>query len=116
MIFQFPDGRKAVYGIPCEPADGLCDNQVDLSGKGICHHLLEAFTPFGRCCADAFVRIKPHKIPILTAFDVIRIIFHLRLVAGSLILMVGGNAGIASDTAFLGAVNRCGCVPADGSR
>lgn len=47
-----------------------------------------------------FIRIHGYEFPIVPAFDVVRVIIHLCFVAGSLLLMVGGDAGVSRHPAF----------------
>ena len=51
-----------------------------------------------------FVRIYGNQLPILAPIYVIRVIIHLRLVAGLLLLMVCADAGIARNLPLIPAV------------
>ena len=116
LVLQLSHRGKAVYRVPCETAYALGDDKVDLPGKGICNHRLEALAFFGACRRYSFVRIYGYELPIVSALNVACVVIDLRLVACGLIFMVSGNAGISGNAAFLRAVYRCGRVSADGSR
>lgn len=89
MVFELPDRGKAIDRIPGETADGLRDNEVDLSVERILDHVLEADSLFDAGAADSFVRVDIHELPVITGFDVVGVVVNLRLVACKLIVMVG---------------------------
>ncbi len=41
QFLEPPEHFHRIHGIPREPADGLCEDQVDLSGLAVLHHLQE---------------------------------------------------------------------------
>ena len=60
-FLELADGSQGINRISGKAGDGLCENQVDLSIKGILYHAIEPFALFGVGAGDALVRIYLHK-------------------------------------------------------
>lgn len=108
MFLQLSDGSKGVHCISCKSANRLCYDKVDFTCQGICHHAFEAISFFGVSRRYSFVCIYPGKLPILSAFDIIRVIIYLCRIACDLIFMVSADTGITCHPTFLPAVDRSG--------
>lgn len=89
VLLELPDGGEAVDGISGESADALGDDQVDLPGERVLYHGLEADSLLDAGSADSLVRIDIDELPVVAAFDVVRVVVDLRLIAGELVVMVG---------------------------
>lgn len=63
MFLKFSDGGQAVYGISRKTADGFCDDEVYLPGKGIVDPAFETSRFFGIESGYSFVRIHSGKLP-----------------------------------------------------
>ncbi len=94
FLLELPDGRQAVHGVAGEAADALGDDEVDLSGQSVGDHPLEALAALGGCARDALVGVDVHELPVVPALDVVGVVVDLRLVAGELVVVVGGDAGV----------------------
>ena len=86
FFFQFADGNQAVDRVSGEAADRFCDDEVDFVGHGIGDHFIEADAMLGVRAGNALVRVYFYKLPFGIAFDVLRVIIHLCLVAGELLI------------------------------
>ena len=116
MFLQLSDGSKGIHCVSCKSANRLCYDKVDFTCQGIRHHTFEAISFFGVGCRDTFVRVYPSKLPVLSAFDIIRVIIYLCSIACDLIFMVSADTGITCHPAFLPAVDRSGCEFINGCR
>ena len=116
VCLQVPDGGKAVHRVPGETADALRYDEVDLARHRVGDHSLKALALFSGSTRDAFVRVHPCELPVIMAFDQRGVVIQLRLVTGKLLIMVGGNAGVACHLPLNPAVDRCRCVLADRCR
>lgn len=82
-FFQSADGGQTVYGVPGKTADGLGDDKVDLSGKGIPDHPVKAVAVFGVDGTDTLVGIDFYKVPIRIFPDELGVIIHLCFIRGN---------------------------------
>lgn len=101
FFFQLADSNQAVDRISGEAANRLCDDEVDFIGHGIGDHFIKADTVFGVRAGNALVGVNLNKLPFGIAFDVLRVVIHLRLVAGELLIAVCGNSCVSCDPPFL---------------
>lgn len=108
LVLELAYRCQAVHGISGEAADGFRDDEVNFPIHGIPDHPLEAIavTRVGR--RNAFIGVNADEFPVIPLLDVIRVIIHLRGIAGNLIIMVRGNSSITSYSPLLPAVNRNG--------
>ena len=113
VLFQLPDGRQAVYGIPGEAADRLCDNQVDLPGQGVLDHAVKPIPLFRIAAGDPFVGVHGHKFPIIALSDVLCVVVHLGFIAALLFFVVRTYTGVCGHLALLPAGQRRSCKFAD---
>ena len=94
---QLPQGPhivEAVYRIPGEPGDGLHQHQVDLLLPALADHpqKLGPFGGGGTC--DALVSEDPSHSPGRIGHDLVGVILLLGLIAGELLLTVGGHPAV----------------------
>ena len=82
-FFQSADGGQAVHGVTGKAADGLGDDKVDLPGKGIPDHTIEAVPVLGVDGTDALVRVDLNKIPVRILLNEFCVIVHLCFVGGT---------------------------------
>lgn len=82
FFFQLADGNQTVNRVSGEAADRLCDDEVDFTGHGIGDHFIKADAMFGVRAGNALVGVNLNKLPFGIAFDVLRVVIHLCLVAG----------------------------------
>ena len=82
-LLQLADGGQTVYGVPGKTADGLGDDKVDLSGKGIPDHPVKAVAVFGVDGTDTLVGIDFYKVPIRIFPDELGVIIHLCFIRGN---------------------------------
>ena len=101
MLLQLADGGQAVHRIPGKAAHRLGDDEVYLPGEGVGNHLIETDPALCVRAGNALVRINRHKFPLLIALDVPGVVVDLGLIAGELLIAVGGDAGVPSRPAFL---------------
>ena len=113
FFLQLTDGSKAVNCIACKAADRFCDDKVYFSVQSILHHAVEAVTVLGVSAGYALIGIYRYKLPIISTLDVVRVIIHLRFIAGELLLAVRRNTGIGGSAALFLFVNWCSCEPTD---
>ena len=116
MLLQLADGGQAVHGVAGKAAHRLGDDEVDFPGEGIGDHLIETSPALCVRAGNALIRIDRHKFPLLVALDVPGIVVDLRLVAGELLITVGGHAGIPRRPAFSCSHRRDVGVEVDGGR
>lgn len=114
LVLELPHGGQAVDGVAGETADALRDDEVDLARERVLDHALETFTVARVRCADALVGVHSRELPVLAAFDVVRVVVDLRLVARHLVGVVGRDSGVARNAPPLRARKRRGRKPADG--
>ena len=57
MFFELSDVLQRIHSVPRKTADGLCNDKINLAGKGILDHLVEAVTLLCVGAADSLVRI-----------------------------------------------------------
>ena len=95
-FFQFSHRHQAVYGVPGKPADGLGDDQVNLACKRVGYHLIEAIPLLCIGPADALVGINGQKSPFRVLLDEPGVVIDLRLIAGELLITIGGYPGVYS--------------------
>ena len=100
MLFQLSDGNQAVYRISCKSADRLGDDEVDFACQGICHHFIETLTAFRIRAGNTLIGVNLHELPIVSLFDVLRVVINLGFITGELLITVGGNTGIGCDPSF----------------
>ena len=92
FFFQFADGNQAVNRVSGEAADRLRDDEVDFTGHGIGDHFIKADAMLGIRVGNALIGIYLYELPFGIAFDVLRVVIHLRLVAGELLIAVCGHS------------------------
>jgi len=95
FFLEIAYGGQAVDRVAGKAADRLGDNQIDLTIKGVGDHAFEAHALFGVRACYALVGINTDKFPIVAAFDIVGVIVDLRLVAGELLVAVGGDTGVS---------------------
>ena len=97
MLLQLADGGQGVHRIPGEAGNRLGDDQVDLARQRILNHAVKALAFLRAGAGDALVGVDFHKLPVVAVFpgfDMLGVVLHLRIIAGQLLLAVGGYAGI----------------------
>ncbi len=80
--------------------------KVNAVVQSIRHHFVKTATLCSGSRTDPFIRIYSNELPILAPLYVVRVIIHLRLVAGLPLLMVCADTGIACHPALFPAVDR----------
>lgn len=100
MFLQGSDGGQAVDGVSGKAGYALGHDQVDLTRQRVADHAVEAVTLSGVAAGDALVRIHGDERPVGAAGDVMGVVVDLCLVAGELLVPVGGNAGVGRDSAL----------------
>ena len=80
--------------------------KVNAVVQSIRHHFVKTATLCSGSRTDPFIRIYSNELPILAPLYVVRVIIHLRLVAGLLLLMVCADAGIARNFPLFPAADR----------
>lgn len=98
-FFQPADGGQAVYGVPGEAADGLGDDKVDLPGKGIPDHTIEAVPVLGVDGTDALVRVDLDEIPVRIFPNKLGVVIHLCFIRGKLLFTVRRDTGVGGHPA-----------------
>ena len=96
-VLQRAHGGQGVDGVAGEPGHALGDDQINLPGQGIGNHVLEAGAVFGGSSGDAFVGVNTCQLPPGMVGDVAGVVVDLRLIRGDLVLVIGGDAGVACD-------------------
>ena len=61
MFLEFTDVLQRIHSVPRKAADRFCDDKVNLAGKGILDHLVEAIALLGVRAAYPFVRQQTDK-------------------------------------------------------
>ena len=92
-----PDIVEAVHGVPGEAGNGFDQDQVDLTLPALADHPQEGGALGGGGARDAFVRENPGHGPLRIRHDLIRVVVLLGLVAGELLLVVGGYPAVGGD-------------------
>ena len=82
-LLQLADGGQTVYGISGETADGFGHDQVNLPGKGIPDHTIEAVPVLGVDGTDALVRVDLDEIPIRIFPNKLGVVIHLCFIRGN---------------------------------
>ena len=88
MFLQFADGREAVNRVAGKSTDRLCQNESDLPGQGILHHLIKPVPALGGGAADALVAVQAGVLPFVMFPDEALIVIALCFVAVQLVLMI----------------------------
>lgn len=99
MLFQLADRSQTVDCVAGKAAHAFCNDQIDLSGKRIANHGVEAVPLACAQTADPFIRIYSNELPIRMGADEIGVVIHLCLIAGELLVTVGAHTGLPGDTA-----------------
>ena len=100
MVFQFSYRGKAVHRVSGKSADRLGDDQIDFAFQCRFHHVVKAVTLFDGCSRDSLIREHSNKIPVLSALDVIGVVFDLCIIAVLLFLMVCADSGVGGNPAL----------------
>lgn len=106
-LFQFADGGQTVHSVPGKTADGLGDDKVDLPGKGISDHTIEAVPVLGVDGTDTLIGIDLHEVPIRIFPDELGVIVYLGFIGSELFFAVRGNTGISRYPAAYPFRGRC---------
>ena len=94
---QSPDIVEAVDGVSGEAGDGLDQHQVDLSLPALADHPQEGGALGSGGARDALVGEDPRHGPLGVGHDLVGIVGLLGLVAGELLLVVGGYPAVGGD-------------------
>ena len=116
MFLQLSDGSKGIHCVSCKSANRLCYDKVDLPARASATIRLKPSRFW--CWLQRYLRpcISQQNSPVLSAFDIIRVIIYLCSIACDLIFMVSADTGITCHPAFLPAVDRSGCEFINGCR
>ena len=101
LFLQFSDGHQRVYRVPRKPADRLCKDHVDLSGKGILYHGIKVCPLFGVCSTLPVICIDAGIFPVFVFGYLAGIILHLCLIAAVLLFQFRTDTAVGSDLHFL---------------
>ena len=108
FFFELTDCGQAVDRISGKAADRFGNDKVNLAVKGIGDHAFEALALFGVRACNALIGINTDELPIVAALDIVGVIVYLRLVAGELLVAVGGDTGVSGCASlFLLVQRRC---------
>ena len=87
-FLQLSDGREAIHCVSRKSAHALRYDQIDSSRQGILDHRIKAISVRRITASYAFVCVHGDKLPIVSPFDVIRVVIHLCLITRQLFVPV----------------------------
>jgi hypothetical protein len=91
---QLSDQFQAVCRISAEAADGLCDDEVHLTGLAVVNEPQELRALFLLGACDTFVVIEACELPVITGCDVAFVVSFLCLKAFKLGIGICRNAAV----------------------
>ena len=94
LFFQLPDIGQGVYGISGKPADGFCNDHVNLSCHAVIDHRLEIRSLSGTGCTLSIICINPRQFPIGITFNLFCVILHLGFITGFLLFHQGTDTAV----------------------
>ena len=97
-LFQRAYIIQAIDCVAGKSGYGLGEHDVDLALFTLADHTQELRTLAGGCTGYAFVGEDTRHSPLFIGHDLIRVVIFLRLVAGELLFVIGGNSAISSNT------------------
>lgn len=100
VFLQGSDGGKAVNRVSGKPADALCHDQIDIPGKSVGDHPVEALPVPGVEAGDAFVGIDASEHPVGVPADIVSVVIDLCLIRGQLLVAVGRYPRVTCDPAL----------------
>ena len=109
LFLQFPNIFQAIQGVSGKPADGLGNDHINVSVHAVLDHAVKFLPLFRICSSDPVISINPGQFPFRILLDKLRIMRHLHLIAGCLLLTIRGNPAVSGDFQ-LWSLFRCGCV------
>ena len=109
LLLQFPDILQTIQGVSGKPADGLGNDHINVSVHAVLDHAVKFLTLFRIRSGDPVIGINPGQLPFRILLDKLRIMCHLHLITGCLLLTVRGNPAVSSDFQ-LWSLFHCGCV------
>lgn len=94
MGFQHPHCFQAVHRVPGEAGEGFGQDGVDLAPLAGGDHLIEVFPLFHAGPRKSLVSKDAGQLPVWILLDLLGVVGFLRLVAGDLLLAVGGYPAV----------------------
>ena len=92
---QHPHRLQAVYGVPGETGERLCENEVDPAPLADGDHPVELFALFHAGSGDPLVREDPGQFPIWGLLNFLGVVGFLGGVAVDLLLTVGADPAVS---------------------
>ena len=79
MLGEIANSIQEVLGITRKARNTFCDNEVDLSGFGIRHHLVESVSVLQACAAYTLIRVDLYQFPFFMLLNEFFIVGLLQL-------------------------------------
>ena len=100
-LAEHEDGVQGIQHISGKAADLLCDNQVDLACLAQLDHGEELLTVLHRGPRNAFIGKNTRKLPRVVFLDHLCVVLDLQLIAAGLIILLGADPAVSTNTQFL---------------
>ena len=97
FLLQFPDILQTIQGVSGKPADGLGNDHINVSVHAVLDHAVKFLPLFRIRSGDPVIGVNPCQLPFRILLDKLRIMRHLHLIAGCLLLTIRRNPAVSSD-------------------